>query len=205
MIVDITQETKIGRVYRAGSEPLIVKQVKRFSKSGSEYNTTSFSCDVHNMGTHIDVMAKNVTIENERLISEGIKFDVSHVIDRKIELKDIDVNCVKEGTFIFFQTNWDKYFNDENKYNTHPEISMEVIEFLVEKKVNMIGIDTLGLGLGKNHGIIDVYLGKHKTYAIENLSNLENIPKEGFKVYCLPMKIEGLDALPARILVEFNN
>lgn len=70
MIVDITQETKIGRVYRAGSEPLKVEEVKRFSKSGSEYKTMSFSCDTHNMGTHIDAMGSNVIIENEKLIAE---------------------------------------------------------------------------------------------------------------------------------------
>lgn len=52
---------------------------------------------------------------------------------------------------MFFQTNWDKYIDDEEKYNNHPEASMEVIEYLVNKKVNMIGIDTLGLGLGRNH------------------------------------------------------
>ena len=80
---------------------------------------------------------------------------------------------------------------------------MEVIEYLVEKKVNMIGIDTLGLGLRRNHGIIDDYLAKNKIYGIENLANLRNIPSNDFKVYCLPIKIEGLDALPARVLVEF--
>ena len=95
------------------------------------------------------------------------------------------------------------YFEDEEKYNNHPEISIEVIKYLVDKNVNMIGIDTLGLGVSKNHGIIDKYLGDHKMYAIENLCNLKNIPNKNFKVYCLPMKIEGLDGYPARILVEF--
>jgi kynurenine formamidase len=203
MIVDITQTTKIGRVYRDGSEPLKVETVKRYSKSGSEYKTISFSCDTHNMGTHIDVMGVDVLIENERLISEGIKFDVSSITDREIKLTDLDLSRVKEGVYVFFQTNYDKYFEDEDKYNNHPEISMEVIEYLVEKKVNMIGIDALGLGRGRNHGLIDVYLGKHKSYTIENLANLDKIPEEGFKVYCLPMKIEGIDGLPARILVEF--
>lgn len=69
---------------------------------------------------------------------------------------------------------------------------MEVIGYLVDKKVNMIGIDRLGLGLGRNYGLIDVYLDENKTYAIEN-----------FKVYCLPMKEEGLDDLRVRVLVEF--
>lgn len=88
-------------------------------------------------------------------------------------------------------------------YDNHPEISIEVIEYLVDKKVNMVGIDALGIGAGRNHGIIDVFLGKHGAYAIENLTNLDKIPEKDFRVYCLPMKIEGLDAFPARILVEF--
>lgn len=203
MLVDITQTTRIGRVYRGGSEPLKVEEVRRFSSSGSEYKTIAFSCDVHNMGTHIDVMSADVVLENERLIAPGIKFDVSHVVDRPIELRDLDLSRVKENVYVFFQTNWDKYFEDEEKYSKHPEISMEVIEYLVSKKVNMIGSDTLGLGRGRNHGLIDVYLGKHGMYAIENLCHLDQIPEEGFRVYCLPIKIEGLDAFPTRILVEF--
>ncbi|MDU3801599.1 cyclase family protein [Paraclostridium bifermentans] len=203
MLVDITQTTKLGRVYRAGSKPLEVKSVKRYSRSGSEYTTTCFSCDVHNMGTHIDVMSTDVIIENDRLISDGVKFDVSNITDRAIELDDLELSRIKEGVYVLFQTNWDKYLDDDEKYSTHPEISMEVIEYLVGKKVNMIGIDTLGLGLRRNHGTIDEYLAKNKIYGIENLANLNSIPEKNFKVYCLPIKIEGLDALPARLLVEF--
>lgn len=203
MLVDITQWTKIGKVYRNGSEPLKVEEVKRYSSSGREYSTVAFSADVHNMGTHIDVMSSKVNLSNDRLIGFGIKFDVSHIIDRPIKLGDIDTSMIKKGLFVFFQTNWDKYLEDEERYNNHPEISMEVIEYLVENKVNMIGIDALGLGQGRNHGVIDIFLGEKGCYAIENLKNLDKIPQKDFKVYCLPMKIEGLDALPARILVEF--
>ena len=203
MLVDITQTTKLGRVYRAGSKPLEVKSVKRYSRSGSEYTTTCFSCDVHNMGTHIDVMSTDVIIENDRLISEGVKFDISNITDRAIELDDLELSRLTEGVYVLFQTNWDKYLDDDEKYSTHPEISMEVIEYLVCKKVNIICIDTLGLGLRRNHGTIDEYLAKNKIYGIENLANLNSIPEENFKVYCLPIKIEGLDALPARLLVEF--
>ncbi|MCT4543162.1 MAG: cyclase family protein [Vallitalea sp.] len=203
MIIDITQVTKLNKVYRPGSPPLKVEKIKCFEGTKKEYTTTLFSCAVHNMGTHIDVMSKDVVLENERLISPGIKFDVSHITDRPVELKDLDVSLIKEGLFVFFQTNWDRYLDDEEKYNMHPEISMEVIQYLVDKKVNMIGIDTLGLGRNKNHGLIDVFLGKSGNYAIENLTNLNKIPTKDFRVYCLPIKVEGLDAFPARILVEF--
>lgn len=203
MIVDITQITKIGKEYRAGSKPLEVNSVNRYSRSDREYTTTHFSCDIHNMGTHIDVMGKDIVIENERLIGEGIKFDVSNITDRPINLNDLDLSLVKENIYVFFQTNWDKYLDDEEKYANHPEISIEVMEYLVNKKVNMIGIDTLGLGLKRNHGVIDDYLAKNKIYGIENLCNFKNIPTKDFKVYCLPIKVEGIDAQPARVLVEF--
>ncbi|MGL5765448.1 MAG: cyclase family protein [Sarcina sp.] len=202
MIIDITQTTLIGKVYRTGSMPLDVQEVTRFSKSGSEYKTINFSCDTHNMGTHIDVMEKNIVLENERLIANGIKFDVKGIKDREILLSDLDVSIVKEGIYVFFETGWDEYVSDDEKYSKHPEISFEVLEYLVKQKVNMIGIDSLGLGIGRNHGIADSYLAKNKIYAIENLCNLKSIPSK-FKVYCLPLKIEGIDALPTRILVEF--
>ena len=99
------------------------------------------------MGTHIDVINTDVVIENERLIGEGIKFDVSHITNKVIILKDLDLSLIKEGIYVFFQTNWDQYFEDEEKYNNHPEISIEVIKYLVDQNVNMIGIDTLGLGV----------------------------------------------------------
>ena len=113
MLVDITQTTQLGRVYRAGSKPLEVKSVKRYSRSGSEYTTTCFSCDVHNMGTHIDVMSTDVIIENDRLISDGVKFDVSNITDRAIELDDLELSRIKEGVYVLFQTNCDKYLDDD--------------------------------------------------------------------------------------------
>ncbi len=91
----------------------------------------------------------------------------------------------------------------EDKYDDHPEISVELVEKLASMDINMIKIDTLGIGKGRNHGVIDKLLGKVGKYAIENLCNLDKIPTNRFTVYCLPSKIEGLDTLPARLLVEF--
>lgn len=67
----------------------------------------------------------------------------------------------------------------------------------------MIGIDTMGLGKGKNHGKIDRLLARKQMYAIENLTNLNKLPEENFTVYCFPLKIEGIEAHPARIIAEY--
>jgi len=203
MIIDITQTIKIGKVYRQGSEPLKVERVVRSLENGSEYNTIAISCDVHNLGTHIDAVETDVIIEKERLIGPGVKLDISDIIGRPVILKDIETSLIKEGVYIFFQSNKGENSEKKDTSQTSPEISMEVLEYLVSKKVNMVGIDASGLATGKNHTLSDRYLGKHKNYVIENLTNLDLIPLKNFKVYCLPLNIEGLDALPVRILVEF--
>ena len=202
MLVDITQETKIGKVYRKGSPALKIREVVCNEGTKSEYKTIEYSVASHNTGTHIDVMGVGIEIPLRRLIGKGIKYDVSQIKDRPVEIGDVDLSLVEGGEFVFFQTNWDKYLM-EDKYNDHPEISVELVEKLASMDINMIGIDTLGIGKGRNHGVIDKLLGKVEKYAIENLCNLDKIPTNGFTVYCLPSKIEGLDTLPARLLVEF--
>lgn len=202
MLIDITQETKIGKVYRSGSPALDVREITCNKGSKSEYKTIQYTIATHNMGTHIDVMGVAVDIPLERLIGRGVKYDVRHIKDRPIVESDVDLSLIKGGEYIFFQTGWDVYL-DSDKYSDHPEISVELIEKLSTMNINMIGIDALGLGRSRNHGTIDKLLGKAGKYAIENLCNLDNIPTENFDVYCLPSKTEGLDALQTRILVNF--
>ena len=52
------------------------------------------------LGTHFDVMDKEFPLEyTER---EGIAFDVSRIIDRDIDISDIDIEKVKSGMFVAF-------------------------------------------------------------------------------------------------------
>lgn len=199
MLIDITQTTRLGITYRPGSPPLQVEEVCCLSGTPEEYRTLRFSAATHNMGTHIDIMKAGTEIPPERLIGMGVRFDVSQGVGNTVELADLDLSLVKPGTFVFFHTGWDPEGGHEEQQK---EISMEVISYLSSKGVNMIGTDAPGLGSGRNHGLIDKFLGDRGQWAIENLANLEALPESGFKVYCLPLKIQGLDALPARILAE---
>ncbi len=115
MLIDVTQVGKLGMNYIKGAPTLKVEKVKCFEGTEREYATTFFSGAVHNSGTHIDTMSV-IEIELDRLIRKGIKFDVSHIENRPIELNDLDLSMIEEGIYVFFQTNWDKYLDDEKKY-----------------------------------------------------------------------------------------
>ena len=117
-------------------------------------------------------------------------------------MKDLKISSpIKENDFVFFRTGWDKYLNKE-KYFDHPELSFEVIEWLANKKINMVGIDAPGLGKRKNHGLYDKFLADKNVYVIENLTNLDLIKKKIFKVYCFPFSVENFEAIHARVVVE---
>jgi len=76
------------------------------------------------------------------------------------------------------------------------------VEWPISKQVVAVGIDALGLGRGQRHSEYDRLLAAQDILVIENLKNLGALPEKRFKVYCFPLKIEHVDAIPARVLVE---
>jgi len=204
MLIDITQGARIGVVNsQAGSPTLKVEQsefVETVAGAAQGGKMAWFSCGVHDAGTRINTMGM-VEISADRFIRPGVKFDVSHVAGRQIELDDLDTSILWEGQYVLFQTNWDLYRGDD-KYLDHPELSRQVLEYLIGRRINMIGIDAPGIGKGKDHPVYDAYAAEHGAYVIGNLANLWKVPLSGFSVYCFPAKVAELDAIPARVLVE---
>ncbi|MEM3507273.1 MAG: cyclase family protein [Candidatus Bathyarchaeia archaeon] len=154
------------------------------------------------VGTHIDIVEKSRSIAINRFIGRGVLLDVK-TLGSTITLQDFKNQAdVFKNDFVFIKTCWDKFFGEE-KYFKHPELSFEAIKWLISKKVNMVGIDAPGLARGKNHRLYDKYLADNNIFVIENLVNLNLIRKKVFKVYCFPLSIMNVEAVPARIIVEF--
>jgi kynurenine formamidase len=204
MLIDITQGARIGVTYSSAGPPALKVAQSECAETiddGTKVGKMArLSCGVHNTGTHIDTMGE-VDIAPDRFIRPGVKFDVSHVAGRQIELEDLDISVLREGQYVFFQTNWDLYRGDD-RYLNHPGLSQRVLDYLISRRVNMIGIDAPGIGKSVNHPVYDSYAAEHTAYIIGNLTNLWQVPMSGFSVYCFPLKFEALDAIPARILVE---
>ncbi len=201
MLIDVSLKLKEGMIFRKGSPQLSINNLKCYHETEGYYYTSIINTPSH-IGTHIDIISKDNLIELDRFIGRGILIDVSKIKESTISIDHISNKLsVKRNDFVFFKTNWSKYLGKE-EYFDHPEISFEVLEWITKKKVNMVGIDALGLGKGKNHGAYDKYLSNNGIYIIENLINLEVIKKETFRVYCFPLSIEDLEAIPCRVIVE---
>ena len=159
------------------------------------------------VGTHIDVYKKsNVPID--QFSTKGVSIDCpNYELDEEIGLevlKELEIEW-EEDIFVIFQTNiQSKYaYGSEMYVNQHHELSWELINFLLDKKVCFIGIDCTGIRRGKEHFQADIKSEENKTYIIENLDLSKLNLKTGDQFYVYTMWIENPFAtgLATRVLV----
>ena len=203
MLIDVSMPITTGSVFRLGTPPVEIASRRFYHESEGEYESVILSLAAHT-ATHVDLVFADKRIGPERMIGRGKLLDVTQVSGGEIQLGDVEHQVkIESGDFVFFRTDWSKFVGTEEYYN-HPELTAEVVQWLVSKRINAVGIDALGLGRDRKHGEYDRLLIKNNVFVIENLANLSASSRREFKVYCFPLKIENTDAIPARVVVEIN-
>jgi kynurenine formamidase len=158
------------------------------------------------VGTHFDVMNKEFSIEN--IITRGRIFDISHIKTGEVKVKDLDLSSVEKGDFVMFYSGILKQlgYGSKEYFSTNIELSDELIDCLIDKEVNFIGIDMNGAQKPANHLHIDQYCAYRGVFIIENLDNLDLVLKKGsdkpFTVYTFPVNMAGFSGLPCRVIAE---
>ena len=201
MLIDVSMTIERGSVFRLGTPAVEIASRRFYHESEGEYESTVLSFSTHT-ATHVDLVFTEKRIDPGRMIGTGKLIDVTQVSGSGIQLDDVRHQVeVESGDFVLFRTDWSKFAGTDTYYD-HPELSLEVVQWLVSKSINAVGIDALGLGRDRRHGEYDRLLARNDIFVIENLANLSAIPKTEFTVYCFPLKIKGTDAIPARVVVE---
>jgi kynurenine formamidase len=201
MIIDISMAIKQGAVFRRGTPAVQISRQSFHHESEGAYESTILSMPAHT-ATHVDLVFTDWSIQPERMIGNGKLLDATGSRAGIVDLADVKHQVdIEAGDFVLFRTDWSRFAATE-RYHEHPELSHEVLEWLIAQRVNAVGIDAPGLGRGRKHGEFDRLLAKNRIFVIENLANLAALPQRGFRTYCLPLKISSTDAIPARVVVE---
>lgn len=165
---------------------------------------------VGHLGTHFDVMDKEFPLEyTERA---GVVFDVSGVADRDIEIADIDLSRVKNDMFVAFYTGFveQEGYGGKLYFSAHPQLSVALLEALLDKGVSIIGIDFAGVRRGAEHTPMDQRCADRGVFVVENLCNLKTLVSVGEAagegtplVFCTyPMNYVGVTGLPCRVVAK---
>ena len=200
LLIDVSMPIAAGAVFRPGTPPVEIATKQCYHQSEGEFEIVMLSLPAHT-ATHVDLVFKERCMAPERMIGPGKLVDVTGVTGDRIQVGDIERQVEPQpGDFVFLRTDWSRFARTD-KYHAHPELSPEAVQWLASCRINAVGIDAQGLARDPLHGKYDRLLAEHDVVVIESLANLAAIPKSEFTVYCLPLSIERIDAIPARVLV----
>ena len=119
---------------------------------------------------------------------------------------------IRPGDCVLFRFGWSARWPDTRAYlgddtpgdasNLHfPGIAEDAARLLVERGVAMVGLDTASLDHGPSRDFIaHQVLNGANVPGLENLANLDLLPRTGAWIVALPMKIRGGSGGPCRVV-----
>lgn len=157
------------------------------------------------IGTHLDTYEKS-EIPLKYVVSTGVLLDVSAVAEnREICTEDVAGITILPDSFVLIRT----AHSEKEKYGMpayfagHPQLSHELIAYLLEKKIRFIGIDCPGIRQGAEHEPADRRCESKGVYVIENLSDVGALQGAvEFKVYTLWFEDDVATGLPCRVIAS---
>ncbi|MBH0156050.1 MULTISPECIES: cyclase family protein [Fictibacillus] len=178
------------------------KQPEFNTAQNGHVTETRISMDVHT-GTHVDAPLHMVpggdTIETlpiEKLVRKAKVIDLTSSTGF-ISAEDLADKDIQKDDFVLFKTknSWDTEFNFEFIY-----VNSDAAKVLAEIGVAGVGIDALGVERAQENHPTHKQLFQNNIIIIEGLQ-LKDVPEGEYLMVAAPLKIRGLDASPARIVL----
>ena len=162
-------------------------------------------------GTHLDApfhfIKNGITIDQiplDRLLGKAILIKLKKTKNVAINKSDITLFEKRNGKIpnrssVFFFTGWQKNIKNNNYFTENPGLSLSAAQYLVSKKVNLVGIDSPSIDLGKDNSFsVHHIFSKNNILIVENLANLNKILSNEFIFTVLPLKLKDATGSPVR-------
>lgn len=156
-------------------------------------------------GTHLDVPMHFSPVDRfvsdypiERFTGDAVVLDVrgEEIIRMDKSYKEV----IQKDCIVLFLTGHSQKFGCDEYYDKHPVLSMELVQWLVDTGVKMIGVDTPSPD--EYPFEIHKYLLGNGVFILENLRNLSTLPfMTPFELFAFPLKIEA-EGSPVRVVAK---
>jgi len=176
------------------------------------YNLELLFLSTHT-GTHMDAPyhflekgAKIHEISLKKLVSETVLIKSKKKGGESITKTDIQNFEKKHGKIVsfssvIFYTGWQKNLQKKYYFTKNPGLSVSAAKYLASKKINLVGVDSPSIDLGKDSKFsVHQIFAKKGILIVENLSNLEKIKSSKFHLVVLPLKLKNATGSPVRAI-----
>lgn len=181
------------------------------------YNLELLFMSTHS-GTHIDApfhfVQNGRTVEDipiHRLMCTAILIRIPKTANKAISKSDIisfekQNGKIPDNSTIIFQTGWQKNLHKKNFFTENPGLSKDAAQYIISKKINLVGIDSPSIDLGNNKKFtVHHLLSKKDILIVENLTKLEKIKEIKFSLVVLPLKLLNASGSPVRAVGIYSN
>ena len=207
-VIDLTREIGVDtRVFPGSPLPAMISWSKLDIHG---YDSEVVFLSTHT-STHMDAPSHFKT--NATTID---KIDVSRFVSNAVIIRTnkkepdelITVNDILEsntditpGDSIIFSTGWESEISKEYYFSSNPGLSSEAAEYLIERRINAVGIDSPSIDKGMDHNYTcHKILLSREILIVENLCNLEQVNELRFKLLIAPLKFSGATGSPVRAI-----
>lgn len=190
-----------------GDPEIELKKISQI-KDGELANVTHISACVH-IGTHVDApdhfLGNGQTVENLPLeLLVGPASVVELTPERQISAEDLQKAGIPGGTErLLIKTANSRLWAEDLKEFIEDFIALEAdaASHLADLGIKVVGVDYLSVAPFTDPGPTHRILLEAGVLVIEGL-NLSGIDPGQYTLLCLPLKIEGSDGAPARVLLQ---
>jgi kynurenine formamidase len=189
--------------------------IESFHMENTGGNQNFIHMNVH-CGTHVDAPGHyhpgGLSIDKvpfERWMGTCLTVDLEREPLTPIDVKDLAPYGDEMGkhAMFFVRTGNDRLWGTPDYCWSYPFFTPEAGEYMVEKGVKIVGMDTPGPDAGLRSGFrkgspLHFTLLGNDVLIIENLANLKQVAGRVTYVYAVPIKIEGAYGAPARVLAK---
>lgn len=188
-----------------------VSYVPELTLAEDGFNTTTLQIYSHAL-THMDAPKHFLSrregmefIDLNKCMGEAQVIDLSHKAPNSlIFVEDIlpHTDRIQAGTRLLLRTDWDSHADEEDYRDMFPRISPELAEWLVEKEITLLGVETPSVASLAKENFAELS-SVHQTLLnadvviVESLCNLHLLP-DTVTFIAFPLKLEGSDGSPVR-------
>jgi kynurenine formamidase len=147
----------------------------------------------------------------EKFAGPGCVLDIPKGESEAVTVEDLEKSEVeiRKGDMLFIYTAWDQHMGTL-KYHYHPYLTMEATEWLVDKGISVLGVDTMGpddpmLKFTPNpKWPVHHLLSKNDILIVEGLGSMKEDAGKRVIVYSFPLRLMTYKGIPARVVVELD-
>lgn len=204
-LYDASLPIRKGMAIFPGDPQFAIEPLFQCSK-GDRFNLAVMTLGTH-LGTHVDPPAHYLEgaasvdrLPLESLIGPGVVLDMTGraVVDRRA----LESSALGDHVRVMLKTDNSARLLDSEFHEDYVHLTEDGAAYLVERAVRLIGTDYLSIEQYHNIGApVHKRLLNAGVVVVEGVFLLD-VPPGPCEIYCLPLRVEGADGAPARVVIR---